>query len=267
MFSLPQGTDEDGRPVNREGDTDENPIKLVGCKNEEFESLIEVMYPLSLKGPPSLSKEKWVGVLKLSRLWDMPEVQHPFLSATFHTYWILGLGVIIQVASVAIDKLSQFELTPVEKIKLGKEHGVPTWLQEGYTVLVDDLSKASLTEMTVLGWETAFRILWARDEIARSQATPNSGGYWVEFSQLKCGYCWRNRAQLWPILANASNCNYCSQSYSQPGGTTVIHAPFTSLTATTPQILADAKAKLVSDKVAEVFAEELKLAEARNAQS
>jgi hypothetical protein len=46
MFSLPQGTDEYGRPVNREGDTDENPIKLVGCTNSEFESLIEVMYPL-----------------------------------------------------------------------------------------------------------------------------------------------------------------------------------------------------------------------------
>ncbi|TEB25779.1 hypothetical protein FA13DRAFT_1637015, partial [Coprinellus micaceus] len=135
-----------------EGDADGSPIRLVGCTNEEFESLIDVMYPL-LKRAPELSKEKWIGVLKLSRLWDMPEV-----------------------AGIAIEKLSTFGLKPVEKITLGKKHGVPKWLKDGYTALVDDLSKASLSEMTGLGWETSFRILWARDEIARSQTTPNSGG-------------------------------------------------------------------------------------------
>lgn len=45
MFSMPQGTD-DGQQSSREGDTDDNPIKLVGCTNEEFESLMEVVYQL-----------------------------------------------------------------------------------------------------------------------------------------------------------------------------------------------------------------------------
>jgi hypothetical protein len=166
---------------------------------------------------------------------------------------------------VAIEKLSEFDLKPVEKIKLGKEHGVPTWLKEGYTTLVDDLSKASLTEMTVLGWETAFRILWARDEISRAaQTTTSSGGYWVDSNDIRCGYCWRQYGALTPIVAGSTVCStYCSQSYSS--GVTVVNVPYTSLSATTPQTLADAKSKLVADKVAEVFEEELKTAEERNA--
>lgn len=52
MFSLPQAiapvSDESGaeKQIPKEGEDDENPIKLVGCTNEEFESLIDVMYPL-----------------------------------------------------------------------------------------------------------------------------------------------------------------------------------------------------------------------------
>lgn len=43
MFSLPQGSSEGERP--REGDTDANPIRLVGCTKAEFESLLELMNP------------------------------------------------------------------------------------------------------------------------------------------------------------------------------------------------------------------------------
>lgn len=50
MFSLPQptdpGTDRSEAAIPKEGEADENPIKLVGCTSKEFESLIDVMYPL-----------------------------------------------------------------------------------------------------------------------------------------------------------------------------------------------------------------------------
>ena len=49
MFTLPQptqGGDGDKAEWTREGDTDDNPIRLVGCTNEEFEDLIEVLYQL-----------------------------------------------------------------------------------------------------------------------------------------------------------------------------------------------------------------------------
>ncbi|RXW18274.1 hypothetical protein EST38_g7583 [Candolleomyces aberdarensis] len=67
IFQNPQG-----EPPNVEGQSDANPIRLVGCTNSEFESLVEVMYPLDL-GPPELSKREWIAVLKLSKLWEMTE--------------------------------------------------------------------------------------------------------------------------------------------------------------------------------------------------
>jgi hypothetical protein len=90
MFSLPQAPKGENQQV-REGDTDENPISLVGCTKSEFESLLELMNPrcatLSNRGEdishssnrdgpgvPHLIKEQWMGVLKLGRLWDMPKV-------------------------------------------------------------------------------------------------------------------------------------------------------------------------------------------------
>jgi hypothetical protein len=46
MFSLPQAPkDENQHDEVREGDTDENPIRLVGCTKSEFESLLELMNP------------------------------------------------------------------------------------------------------------------------------------------------------------------------------------------------------------------------------
>ncbi|KAF6756726.1 hypothetical protein DFP72DRAFT_893602 [Ephemerocybe angulata] len=240
MFaSAPEGPDEradDGQ------ERDDEPIKLSGCTNFEFESLIEVMYPLQLTGPPTLSKEQWIGVLKLSRLWDMQEV-----------------------ATVAIERLSAMDLKPVEKIHLGKAHGVPAWLKEGYTILVDDLSKASLKEMTVLGWETAFRILWARDEISRlREATPNAGGYWVSAESLNCGYCYRTWGSRWTVPNAQTRCPNpsCGHFYSSSGyGVAIIDAS-TALRSTAP--LLDDKPKIVADKVSEVFEEELKEAELRN---
>ena len=93
MFSLPQGPKgENQHEVVREGDTDASPIRLVGCTKSEFESLLELMNPryaihdlwrnfsysdLSNRdgpGVPHLTKQQWMGVLKLGRMWDMPKV-------------------------------------------------------------------------------------------------------------------------------------------------------------------------------------------------
>lgn len=154
----------------------------------------------------------------------------------------------------------------MEKVKLGKDHGVPTWLKEGYTALVDDLSKASLSEMTGLGWETSFRILWARDEIARSQTVPNSGGYWISSQDILCGYCLRAPGYNRRTVITSESAQCCGSCGVNTTGSYGIQIPaFSSLSSTTPKTTVDAKAKIVSDKVAEVFEEELKEAERRNA--
>jgi len=49
---------------------------------------------------------------------------------------------------------------------LGREHGVPQWLTEGYSLLVDalDQGKMTLEKIIPLGWETACKILWVGRE-------------------------------------------------------------------------------------------------------
>ncbi|KAF6747564.1 hypothetical protein DFP72DRAFT_919647 [Ephemerocybe angulata] len=242
MFALPQGSHEESAvgATSEEGATRENPIKLMGCTTSEFQSLIEVMYPRQLSGPPALTKEEWIGVLKVARLWDMPAV-----------------------AKVAIEKLSIMDLKPVEKIKLGKEHGVPKWLKEGYIALVDDLSIVSQKEMETLSWQTAFRVLWARDQIARKQeGEGGSGGLWTRMGTLYCGYCSaQHRSHRRQISNPQTSCSYCN-NVPATSGYGLIVLDNTALTTATPP--PGDKSKLVADKVAEVFEEDLKEAELRD---
>ena len=167
---------------------------------------------------------------------------------------------------MAIEKVTQFGMQPVKMVKLGKEYGVPMWLKVGYTTLVSDVSKVSLSEMQDLGWETAFRILWARDEIARSDTTqPTSDGYWIKKENLSCGGCWRNWGTVFPINDNAASCSNCGNSYGWTDHGVHIALPYTSLGAGPPEARPDASNKVVIEKVVEVFGEDLKDAERRNA--
>ncbi|KAJ3534854.1 hypothetical protein NMY22_g6737 [Coprinellus aureogranulatus] len=242
MFSLPQCTSESGTLSAKEGDTDENPIRLTGCTSEEFESLIAIMYPL-LQRAPELSKEKWVGVLKLARLWDMQEV-----------------------AGIAIAKLSGFDLSPVEKIKLGKAHGVATWLKEGYAALLGSLSDIALPELALLGWETACRILWVRDELARARTAVPAGAsaYWIESTDLTCTHCriqYGRGAVCTPGNATCQTCGF--RFYSSNYGVQV--RALESLKTTLPQAIVEANEVVVAAKISEAFKEELEDAERRNA--
>ncbi|KAJ3503638.1 hypothetical protein NMY22_g18181 [Coprinellus aureogranulatus] len=162
MFSLPQGSGD-----NREGETDENPIRLPGCTKLEFENLLDVLHPVDHLGIPTLSKEEWINILKLARLWDMPKI-----------------------ATVSIEQLSALDLTPVEKVYLGKAHGVPQWLRDGYMALMLDISQLRLDDMKVLGWETTCRILWAQNKMgAGGGVRMDPGCIPVPWTDLRCYTC------------------------------------------------------------------------------
>ncbi|KAJ3519320.1 hypothetical protein NMY22_g13258 [Coprinellus aureogranulatus] len=148
MFSLPQVS---GEKATREGETDENPIRLVGCTKAEFEALLELMNPTDGPGVPALSKEQWIGVLKLGRLWDMPKVgasrppSHP-------------------------DAAPQLMETLTSLSGWGRAHGVPSWLKDGYAKLIGGpLDNTSFEDLEMLGFETTSRILWARDQLHRDR--------------------------------------------------------------------------------------------------
>ncbi|KAJ3536485.1 hypothetical protein NMY22_g6025 [Coprinellus aureogranulatus] len=225
LFSLPKVAEQ-----SQEGESDENPIKPPQVTKDEFESLLKVIYPLELTGPPELSKEQWIGVLRLSRQWDMPEV-----------------------ASLAIEKLSAVEMTPIEKVRLGKAHGVPEWLRDGYASLVAAISLSSLEELEPLGLQTACRILWARDQI---NAKAKKRG-------LYCGFCAKHEGK-WHALQ-------CQEDGSFPQGYACMYCGYSPVSCghgvchLIDTLWPTSFSAEVVDQVSEVFRDDIDEAERRNA--
>lgn len=169
-----------------------------------------------------------------------------------------------QVAELAIEKISDVDMSPIEMVKLGKDHGVPNWLKVGYTALVGDLADVSLSDMASLGLETAFRILWARDELAKSRMS-RLGGFYIEKEKISCGTCWRNWGTVVAIDESASSCGNCGNSYDYADHGVHINLPYTSLNKGPPEATMDTRIKAAVIKVTEMFGEEIKDAENRNA--
>ncbi|TEB24881.1 hypothetical protein FA13DRAFT_1738896 [Coprinellus micaceus] len=143
MFSLPNS----GEAVKVEGQTDDNPIHLNGYKPEEFEALLTLLYPTFddlIRGSIDLTKPQWIGVLKLSTMWEIEKIrQHAILTLS----------------------ADPFSLTPTEKVKLAREHRVGSWLEEGLVSLVKGNADLSLDALeAAVGLRTAYRIVGLRAE-------------------------------------------------------------------------------------------------------
>lgn len=173
MFELPPTPSSEAgeggiKQVVIEGTTDEHPIVLPGCTNEEFESLLEVLLTPGHLAPLELDTNRWIAALKLSTMWDMPLIR-----------------------ALSIKSLSSLPepLRALQKVQLGLQFKIREWVIEGCTALIlpslappassADLdsvaspSSAATSEplslsvlASHLGWETAARIAW----ISRSAA-------------------------------------------------------------------------------------------------
>jgi hypothetical protein len=144
----------------------------------------------------------------------------------------------------------------VEKISLGKAHGVPSWLKEGYTSLVADLRNTSLPDISALGWETAFRIVWAH-----IQATDKHLG--LDPNSIFCGYCRMINRTSQKIASFTSECPRCGHkpnAWSRDNPCVAnISIPFSTPFPT------ELSTQVATQKVLEVFEDELKDAELRSA--
>lgn len=141
---------------------------------------------------------------------------------------------------------------------------MPQWLQEGYHSLVTDLSQTSLSDMESLGSDTAFRILWSRDELAMPRtAMPKNDGYWIDKGSVNCGNCHYNgrSRSLSDLTQTCASCGHSAKSSGR--GVAIVNV--LSLLSTTAETLAAADSTRVAAKIAEVFREELEDAERRNA--
>ncbi|KAH6897820.1 hypothetical protein BKA70DRAFT_1032109, partial [Coprinopsis sp. MPI-PUGE-AT-0042] len=125
-----------------EGETEDQPIVLEGYRSQDFECLLRILLPEPMSEPPkSLAKGEWISVLKLASTWQMSKVR-----------------------KLAIDNLSELEMTPIEKIALGREFRVADWVSSGAKSLATLKEDFPLQEVAnVLGWETTARILCLRE--------------------------------------------------------------------------------------------------------
>ncbi|TEB24875.1 hypothetical protein FA13DRAFT_1738887 [Coprinellus micaceus] len=166
-------------PSTGEGTTDNNPIVLRGYKAADFEALLMILYPSF-----HLTKEQWIGILRVARPWEMHKIRE-FAIKTLST--------------------KPFDLAPVEKVTLARDHRVASWLVEGLTSLTlreTELSPDQLEE--AVGLQTAFRIV----SIQVAGLTKATG---LSTSAIRCGGCYK------PCLEDQFACHSCSKVLSSEG--------------------------------------------------
>jgi hypothetical protein len=189
-------------------------------------------------------------------MWDMGEVS---ASARYsrHKY-----SKLLQVRKLAIKQLSSLDITPLQKVQLGRAYKVASWFIDGCTTLIEDPEVGSLESLaSSLGWETAARIAWA----ARKQPTLREGKITIGTEKWQCTNCSTSASitavedllhdidifdtpdSARKIFAKCSACNYRSRA---------IHVELSSLDsgATHRASVSGSSTKAVK----EVFADELK---------
>ncbi|KAF6761058.1 hypothetical protein DFP72DRAFT_30919 [Ephemerocybe angulata] len=154
-FASEYGLDQDqGSEEEYAGVEDSYPdaVKKLDVAAADFRALLKVLYPKTDKASHqelSLSTDEWLAVLKLSSKWRFNYVR-----------------------KLAIERLSPLAgMKPSEKIRLGREYAVESWLLSGYKELVTRKAGIAKEEVPLVGWETVHE-LWGVREMWRScQAT------------------------------------------------------------------------------------------------
>jgi len=84
---------------------------------------------------------------------------------------------------------------------LGRAHKIAAWMDEGVTGLVNDNYKPTLADLAVLGWETAARILWIKDNILSNTLS-------FRRDDIQCGYSSSSSS----LINSDYNCSSCRQA-------------------------------------------------------
>ncbi|KAH6908603.1 hypothetical protein BKA70DRAFT_1280297 [Coprinopsis sp. MPI-PUGE-AT-0042] len=149
-----------------EGITEDNPIILDGYKSTEFEALLKLLLPrrtsVTFDYKPKLTKDEWIGVLKLATVWKMNAVQE-----------------------LAITELSKIYLELGEKLQLARQYHVAKWFLEAVTSMASIIRDGGADTVpaiaTMLGWEATAKML-----SALRLKEPFSG---LDITRLECPYC------------------------------------------------------------------------------
>ncbi|TEB28186.1 hypothetical protein FA13DRAFT_1735804 [Coprinellus micaceus] len=183
-----------GNSSSGEGRSAENPIILEGYKAADMEALFTILHPSSedvIAGKFTLTKEQWVGVLRITRPWGMEKVR-----------------------KIAIKALSEesFGLTAVDKIALGLDHKVVSWLLEGLTTVVSKAHEFPVDALEeAVGLRTAYRIAGIRSKTnfgATATSITVGGNQCAAFplTAIRCGFCCK------PVVTGGLGCQSCSKT-------------------------------------------------------
>ena len=155
-----------------------------------------------------------MSVLKLSTIWNMEKVCHGTSVVSLIAQSTISID---QIREHSIRRLSfDFTLSPIEKMHLARAHKVAIWMHEGVTGLVNGDHKPTLGDLATLGWETAARILWIRDNVP-------SNALYFKRDDIKCAYC----SSLVSLINFGHRCSSCQQVVPADGELTVPSGPGT----------------------------------------
>ena len=99
---------------------------------------------------PCMSEGEWTAALKLSTMWDFPQVRK---------------NAIEQLGPLTYSK-------PFKRIELGNTYQVSAWVREGYRYLIEGKELDSVEMLNhcsdTLGWEDTAKIMFYRKHSTRS---------------------------------------------------------------------------------------------------
>ncbi|KAF5330988.1 hypothetical protein D9619_005209 [Psilocybe cf. subviscida] len=151
MLGLPQPA---GGGDSIEGVSESNPIVIPANSNinaEEFGDFMKALYPRPFSVTLKLSKTEWISVLKVSKIWYFLEIR-----------------------SVAISQLeSGGELTCIDKVVLGRQNWVRSWVVDGLVGIVQRRETITDEEAIQIDYITAVKLFRIREtRIAHEFMTP-----------------------------------------------------------------------------------------------
>ncbi|KAH7877256.1 uncharacterized protein C8R40DRAFT_1040680 [Lentinula edodes] len=128
-----------------EGMSDDHPIRLEGVSKEDFRQLLRVLCPPKASGREEvLSFKQWISVLKLADLWCMDAVR-----------------------AHAIEKMSDMDADPVEKVVVARQYKVHDWLVPAFNAIISRSQTLSEVDVERLGVSTILRLVAIRDRLQR----------------------------------------------------------------------------------------------------
>ncbi|KAI6145016.1 hypothetical protein BKA82DRAFT_1002182 [Pisolithus tinctorius] len=141
MFSFPPPPDEEV-----EGSSDGRPIILPDVvKVDEFKQLLRALLPTNYHGSrlPKGDFDEWISVLKLSRMWQMDDIQRA------------ALGVLKRYSTV--------EKSAAEKLALAMKYEIKDWIMPAIDELARRSEPISVEDAQILGLETALKVAAVRE--------------------------------------------------------------------------------------------------------